>query len=49
MAKTVNSYTMIEMAEWKEENEIHDLEEPFDENFWLTVRSEARSTCSQLG
>lgn len=49
MAKTVNSYTMIEMAEWREGNETHDLEEPFDENFWLTVRSEARSTCSQLG
>lgn len=46
MAKTVNSYTMIEMVEWKEENETHDLEEPFDENFWLTVRSEVRSTFS---
>ena len=38
MAKADNSYTMIQMDEKKPINVRHDLEEPFNEEFWLKVR-----------
>ena len=38
MAQTGNKYTMVEMDEQKPFNERHDLEDPFDEEFWLKVR-----------
>ena len=39
MAKTDNSYTAVQMEEKKSRVEReHDLEEPFNEEFWLKVR-----------
>ena len=39
MAKTDNSYTAVQMEEKKSREEReHDLEEPFNEEFWLKVR-----------
>ena len=38
MAKTDNKYTTVQMEERKSRaGEVHDLEEPFDEEFWLKV------------
>ena len=40
MAKTDNKYTTVQMEERKPKaGEVHDLEEPFDEDFWLKVGS----------
>ena len=39
MAKTDNRYTAVQMEEKKsKEQREHDLEEPFNEEFWLKVR-----------
>lgn len=39
MGKTDNSYTAVQMEEKKSKEEReHDLEEPFNEEFWLKVR-----------
>ena len=39
MTKTDNEYTTVQMEEKKSRaGEVHDLEEPFDEEFWLKVR-----------
>ena len=39
MRKTDNSYTAVQMEEKKSKEEReHDLEEPFNEEFWLKVR-----------
>ena len=39
MAKTDNKCTTVQMEERKSRaGEVHDLEEPFDEEFWLKVR-----------
>ena len=40
MASPKNKYTAVEMEEKKSEqnHEVHDLEEPFNEEFWLQVR-----------
>lgn len=41
MTETDNKYTTVQMEERKSRaGEVHDLEEPFDEEFWLKV------TCS---
>jgi len=38
MAKTDGKYTMVQMEQKKPEaDEGHDLEDPFDEDFWLKV------------
>ena len=38
MRKTDNSYTAVQMEEKKSKEEReHDLEEPFNEEFWLKV------------
>lgn len=37
MEETDINYTMIQMVEWEPEKEGHELEEPFDEEFWLKV------------
>jgi len=37
MEETDIKYTMIQMVEGEPEKEGHDLEEPFDEEFWLKV------------
>lgn len=39
MRKTDNSYAAVQMEEKKSKEEReHDLEEPFNEEFWLKVR-----------
>lgn len=38
MAKTDKNYTVVQMEEKKPADAGHDLEEPFDEDFWLKVR-----------
>lgn len=40
MAKRDNKYTAVQMEEKKSkgDNQAHDLEEPFNEEFWLKVR-----------
>jgi len=39
MSKTDNRYTAVQMEEKKsKEQREHDLEEPFNEEFWLKVR-----------
>ena len=53
MAKTDKNYTVVQMEEKKPADAGHDLEEPFDEDFWLKVRmfcchlnaNYARGTC----
>lgn len=37
MEETDINYTMIQMVEGEPEKEGHELEEPFDEEFWLKV------------
>ncbi|XP_068728318.1 transient receptor potential cation channel subfamily V member 5-like [Montipora capricornis] len=43
MAEANNSYTMIQMDEKKPINVRHDLEEPFNEEFWLKVQDKFNS------
>lgn len=39
MTKTDHTYTTVQMEERKSRTGVeHDLEEPFDEDFWLKVR-----------
>ena len=49
MAKTDNKYTTVQMEERKSRaGEVHDLEEPFDEEFWLKVRCLLSFECKYI-